>query len=74
VQDGENDQGGDNPDPLGSPEKRIRESAPCAFRAGKNMRCQDKTGPEEPAAGVGYGSDANIGDGAQVGGWGHGYG
>ena len=69
MQDGEHDQGGDNPEALGSPgTKRIRAPAPCACREGKK-RCQDKTGPEEPAAGVGdgSGSDAKDSDGAQVG-------
>ena len=71
MQDGEHDQGGDNPEPLGNPgTKRIRAPSPCADRVGKKKRCQDKTGPEESATGVGdgSGSDADDSDGAQVGG------
>ncbi len=65
MQDGEHDQGGDNPEPLGTPgTKRIRAPSPCADRVGKKKRCQDKTGPEED----GSGSDADDSDGAQVGG------
>lgn len=71
MQDGEHDQGGDNPEPLGTPgTKLIRAPSPCADRVGKKKRCQDKTGPEESATGVGdgSGSDTEDSDGAQVGG------